>query len=59
MPKRYAPEFRRAVCARLVAGEEVCSLSKELGVSEATLYARLRSTRGVRGSTYSVHPDLT
>jgi transposase-like protein len=38
MPKRYAPEFRRAVCARLVAGEKVCSLSKELGVSEATLY---------------------
>jgi transposase-like protein len=38
MPKRYAREFRRAVCARLVAGERVVSLSKELGVSEATLY---------------------
>jgi hypothetical protein len=23
MPKRYAREFRRAVCARLVAGEKV------------------------------------
>lgn len=38
MPKRYAREFRRSVCERLVAGEKVSSLSKELGVSEATLY---------------------
>jgi transposase len=38
MPKRYPREFRRAVCARLVAGERVVSLSRELGVSEATLY---------------------
>lgn len=38
MPKRYAREFRRAVCERLVKGEKVCSLSKELGVSEPTLY---------------------
>lgn len=38
MPKRYPREFRRTVCARLVAGERVVSLSKELGVSEATLY---------------------
>ena len=38
MPKRYAPEFRRAVCARLVVGEKAGSLSKELGVSEAKLY---------------------
>jgi len=38
MPKQYAREFRRAVCARLVAGEKVSELSKELGVSEATLY---------------------
>lgn len=38
MPKRYAKEFRRAVCERLVAGEKVSSLSKELGISEATLY---------------------
>src|ERR1700748_406453 len=39
MPKRYAPEFRRAVCARLVAGEKVSALCKEVGVSEPTLYA--------------------
>jgi transposase-like protein len=38
MPKRYATDFRRAVCGRLVAGEKVSALSKELGVSEATLY---------------------
>lgn len=38
MPKRYPKEFRRAVCERLLAGERVGSLSKELGVSEATLY---------------------
>ncbi len=31
MPKRYAREFRRAVSARLVAGEQVSSLSKEFG----------------------------
>ena len=38
MPKRYPSEFRRAVCRRLVAGERVSSLAKELSVSEATLY---------------------
>ncbi len=38
MPKRYAPEFRRTVCARLVAGDKVTELSKETGVSEATLF---------------------
>jgi transposase-like protein len=38
MPKRYPLEFRRAVCKRLVAGEKVSKLRKELGVSEATLY---------------------
>lgn len=38
MAQRYAREFRRAVCKRLVAGEKVSSVSKELGVSEATLY---------------------
>lgn len=38
MPKRYAREFRRAVCERLVAGEKVTGLSEELGVSQPTLY---------------------
>jgi transposase-like protein len=38
MPKRYSSEFRRAACRRLVAGERVSSLARELSVSEATLY---------------------
>ena len=38
MPKQYAREFRRAACERLVAGEKVSALSKELGVSEGSLY---------------------
>lgn len=38
MAKRYARELRRSVCERLVTGEKVSSLSKELGVSEATPY---------------------
>jgi transposase-like protein len=38
MPMRYPKDFRRAVCARLVAGERVSSLSKEVEVSEGTLY---------------------
>jgi transposase-like protein len=38
MPMRYPKAFRRAICARLVAGERVSSLSKEVGVSEGTLY---------------------
>jgi hypothetical protein len=31
MPKRYAREFRRAVCARLVAERNANSLFEELG----------------------------
>jgi transposase-like protein len=38
MANRYSREFRRTVCERLVAGEKVTGLAKELGVSEATLY---------------------
>jgi transposase-like protein len=38
MPMRYPKDFRRVVCARLVAGERVSSLSQEVGVSEGTLY---------------------
>ena len=38
MPRRYAKEFRRSICARLVVGEQVRLLSEELGVSEATLF---------------------
>ena len=38
MPKRYAREFRRDICDRLVAGERVSKLSEETGVSPATLH---------------------
>ena len=38
MPKRYAREFRRAICERLVAGERISKLSEEDGVSPATLH---------------------
>jgi transposase-like protein len=38
MPKRYAREFRRAVCERLLAGEAVRQVASDVGVSEATLY---------------------
>jgi hypothetical protein len=33
MPKRYAREFRRGICERLVAGEKVSKPSEETGVS--------------------------
>jgi hypothetical protein len=35
MPKRYAREFRRSVCERLVAGEKVSSIGDpfQLGLS--------------------------
>ena len=35
MPKRYAREFRRSVCERLVAGEKVSSIGApfQLGLS--------------------------
>jgi transposase-like protein len=38
MPKRYPLEFRRAVSARLIAGERVVVLAEELGGSQQTLY---------------------
>ena len=38
MPKRYAREFRRDICERLVAGERISKLSEETGVSPATLH---------------------
>jgi transposase-like protein len=38
MPKRYAREFRREVCDRLVAGERIGKVSRESGVSPATLH---------------------
>ena len=54
MPKRYPPEFHRAACARLVAGEKVIKLSEELGVSEATLYLWKRQALIDAGRTEGV-----
>jgi transposase-like protein len=59
-PKRYPPEFRRAACARLVTGERVTSLSKELDVSEATLQVWKRQAlidAGRAGGIKSVEAD--
>jgi transposase-like protein len=44
MPKRYAREFRRDICERLVAGERVSKISEESGVSPGTLHLWKRAT---------------
>ena len=54
MPKPYPSEFRRAVCRRLVAGERVSSLARELSVSEATLYLWKRQALIDAGRTEGV-----
>ena len=38
MPQRYAREFRREICERLLAGERISKVSNETGVSPATLH---------------------
>ena len=38
MPKRYAREFRRDICERLVAGERISKVSSETDISPATLH---------------------
>jgi transposase len=38
MPKRYAREFRRGICERLLAGERASKVAHEIGVSQATLH---------------------
>jgi hypothetical protein len=53
MPKQYAREFRRAICQRLVAGERVSSLSREVGgVSEGLSNTGLQhlAIRGTHGA---------
>jgi len=54
MPKRYPLEFRRAVCARLLAGERVVVLADELGVSHQTLYLWKRQALIDAGRTEGV-----
>jgi hypothetical protein len=45
MPKRYPPEFRGAVCARLVAGEKVRTMQFELREAGSNCQCRERSPR--------------
>jgi len=60
MPKRYAREFRRALCERLVAGERISEVSSETGDSQATLH-RWRDQAlidtGLKPGTKSVEVD--
>jgi transposase-like protein len=60
MPKRYAREFRRGICERLVAREKVSKLSEETGVSPATLYLWKRQAlidAGLLEGTKSIEVD--
>jgi transposase len=60
MPKRYAREFRRGICERLVAGEKVSKLSEETGVSPATLHLWKHQAlidAGLKPGTKSVEVD--
>jgi transposase-like protein len=60
MPKRYAREFRRRICERLVAGEKVSKLSEETGVSVATLYLwkdQALIDAGLKEGTKSIEVD--
>ncbi len=60
MPKRYAREFRRDICERLVAGERVSALSAESGVSPATLHLWKHQAlidAGLKEGTKSIEVD--
>ena len=57
MPYRYPPEFRRRVLDLLTDGRSVASLSKDLGVSDQTIYNWRRQDlidRGVEPGSTSV-----
>ena len=60
MPKRYAREFRQAICERLVAGERVSKLSNETRVSPATLHRwkdQALIDAGLKEGTKSIEVD--
>jgi len=60
MPKRYAREFRRDICERLVAGERISKLSEQTGVSPATLHLWKRQAlidAGLKEGTKSIEVD--
>ena len=62
MPYRYSPEFRRRVLDLLAGGRWVASLSRDLGVSDQTIYNWRRQDlidRGVEpGSTSAEQAEL-
>ena len=49
MPYRFSPEFRRRVLDLLAVGRSVASLSKDLGVSDQTIYNWRRQDQVDRG----------
>jgi transposase len=60
MPQRYAREFRREICERLVAGERVSKVSNEAGVSPATLHRwkdQALIDAGLKEGTKSIEVD--
>ncbi len=63
MPYRFSPEFRRRVLDLLAVGRSVVSLSKDLGVSDQTIYNWRRQDqvdRGLEsGSTSEEQAELT
>ena len=63
MPYRYPSEFRRKVLDLLAVGRSVASLSKDLGVSDQTIYNWRRQDqidRGLEpGSTSEEQAELT
>jgi transposase-like protein len=54
MPFRYASDFRRRACARMLAGETVEALADELSVSDSTLYKWRRQALIDAGETPGV-----
>ena len=60
MPQRYAREFRREICERLLAGERISKVSHESGVSPATLHRwkdQALIDAGVKEGTKSIEVD--
>ena len=60
MPQRYAREFRREICERLLAGERISKVSNETGVSPATLHRwkdQALIDAGLKEGTKSIEVD--
>ncbi len=60
MPQRYAREFRREICERLLAGERISKVSNESGVSPATLHRwkdQALIDAGLKEGTKSIEVD--